>query len=89
MYFRPYWRDVVEVMTEEELFARAIEERKTIVEKYKHGRHEGAKIDPWEDPVYDLYHALDRYGFVWLVFSLEILSSNYRIRIDFDNTRIF
>ena len=52
-------------MTEEELFARAVEERKTIVEKYEHGRHEGANIDPWEDPAFDVYHALDRYGFVW------------------------
>ena len=41
---RPHWRDVVDVMTEEELLARAVEERKTIVEKYKHGRQEGADL---------------------------------------------
>lgn len=61
---RPHWRDVVAVMTEEELLARAIEERKAIVEKYKHGRREGAKIDPWEDATFEVYHVLDRYGFV-------------------------
>ena len=67
-------------MTEEELFVRAVEERKTIVEKYKHGRHEGANIDPWEDPEFNVYHALDRYGFIWLVpfrqFKNFLLASN-------------
>lgn len=51
-------------MTEEELLARAVEERRIIVEKYKYGRQEGAKIDPWEDPSYEVYHILDRYGFI-------------------------
>lgn len=52
-------------MTEEELFARAVEERKAIVEKYKYGRKEGAKIDPWEDAAFEVFHFLDRYGFIW------------------------
>lgn len=51
-------------MTEEELLARAVEERKIIVEKYKRGRQKGVHIDPWEDPSIQLYQALDRYGFI-------------------------
>jgi hypothetical protein len=51
-------------MTEEELVERAAEERAAIVAKYKHGRKDGAIIDPWEDPSFEIYHVLDRYGFI-------------------------
>lgn len=57
------WRDVVSVMTEEDLLARAVEERRSIVVKYKFGRQNGAKIDPWEDATLEVYGDLDRYGF--------------------------
>ncbi|XP_075229578.1 USP6 N-terminal-like protein [Lycorma delicatula] len=51
-------------MSEEELLQRAAEERASIVARYQHGRQEGAQIDPWEDPAYEIYHVLDRYGFI-------------------------
>lgn len=51
-------------MNEEELLQRAAEERETIVLRYKKGRQEGAEIDPWEDPAFEIYHVLDRYGFI-------------------------
>ncbi|XP_065213001.1 USP6 N-terminal-like protein [Planococcus citri] len=50
-------------MTEEDLLARAVEERRSIVEKYKSGRQNGANIDPWEDATLEVYGYLDRYGF--------------------------
>ena len=28
------------------------------------GREEGAQIDPWEDPAFEVYHVTDRYGFI-------------------------
>ncbi|XP_076444845.1 USP6 N-terminal-like protein isoform X2 [Babylonia areolata] len=28
------------------------------------GREEGAQIDPWEDPGFEVYHVTDRYGFI-------------------------
>jgi USP6 N-terminal-like protein len=31
------------------------------------GREEGAAIDPWEDPDFEVYHVTDRYGFMQLV----------------------
>lgn len=51
-------------LTEEELIQRAIEERGVIVTKYDKGREEGAQIDSWEDPSYEIYHVTDRYGFL-------------------------
>lgn len=51
-------------MSEEELLSRAAEERAEIVKKYSEGRREGAQIDPWEDPALQIYHVLDRYGFI-------------------------
>ena len=51
-------------MNEEDLVQRAADERAAIVAKYRHGRGEGAKIDPWEEQTFELYHALDRYGFI-------------------------
>ncbi|KAJ9597544.1 hypothetical protein L9F63_011602, partial [Diploptera punctata] len=51
-------------MNEEELLRRAAEERALIVSRYSRGREEGAQIDPWEDPAFEIYHATDRYGFI-------------------------
>lgn len=51
-------------MNQEELLQRAAEERATIVARYRRGRQEGAEIDPWEDPAFEIYHVLDRYGFI-------------------------
>ena len=28
------------------------------------GREEGAQIDPWEDPTFEVYAVTDRYGFI-------------------------
>lgn len=33
------------------------------------GREEGAEIDPWEDPAFEVYHVLDRWGFIQCVYS--------------------
>ncbi|XP_041352559.1 USP6 N-terminal-like protein [Gigantopelta aegis] len=43
---------------------RAAKERAEIVAKYDKGREEGAQIDPWEDPLFEVYHVTDRYGFI-------------------------
>nr|CAD7392968.1 unnamed protein product [Timema cristinae] len=51
-------------MNEEDLLRRATEERDNIVSRYARGREEGAPIDPWEDPGFEIYHATDRYGFI-------------------------
>ncbi|XP_045600697.2 LOW QUALITY PROTEIN: uncharacterized protein [Procambarus clarkii] len=51
-------------LSEEELLIRAREERATIVGRYNLGREEGAVIDPWEDPEFEVYHSTDRYGFI-------------------------
>lgn len=51
-------------LSEEELLIRAREERATIVGRYNLGREEGAVIDPWEDPEFEIYHSTDRYGFI-------------------------
>ncbi len=51
-------------MNQEELLVRAAAERDTIVKKYALGREEGAQIDPWEDPSFEIYHVTDRYGFI-------------------------
>lgn len=40
------------------------EERREIVAKYDRGREDGAVIDDWEDPKFDIYHKKDRYGFI-------------------------
>lgn len=42
----------------------AVLERKEIVAKYDRGREDGAAIDPWEDPQFEVYHKTDRYGFI-------------------------
>lgn len=51
-------------MSEEELLRRAAEERASIVSRYKKGRENGAQIDPWEDPAFEIYHVTDRHGFI-------------------------
>jgi len=28
------------------------------------GREDGAEIDQWEDPTFEVYHVTDRYGFI-------------------------
>ncbi|RUS85975.1 hypothetical protein EGW08_006245 [Elysia chlorotica] len=43
---------------------RAAKERADIVARYDLGREEGAQIDPWEDPGFEVYHVTDRYGFI-------------------------
>lgn len=53
-------------MNEEELLKRSAAERDRIFSCYDRGR-EGAEIDPWEDPGYEVYHATDRYGFIQYV----------------------
>ncbi|XP_019762743.1 USP6 N-terminal-like protein isoform X1 [Dendroctonus ponderosae] len=55
-------------MNEEDLLksyaiSRSAEERDKIFKRYEQGR-EGAEIDPWEDPGFEVYHATDRYGFI-------------------------
>lgn len=54
-------------LSEEELLIRAREERANIVGRYDLGREEGAVIDPWEDPEFEVYHSTDRYGFIQYV----------------------
>jgi hypothetical protein len=39
-------------------------ERAAIVAKYEWGRRDGAQIDPWEDPEFEVYGITDRYGFL-------------------------
>ncbi|KAK3884536.1 hypothetical protein Pcinc_011209 [Petrolisthes cinctipes] len=51
-------------LSEDELVARAREERATIASRYRLGREEGAVIDSWEDPELEIYHTTDRYGFI-------------------------
>lgn len=48
----------------EELLKRSAEDRKNIFQCYDRGREPGAKIDPWEDPGFEVYHKADRYGFI-------------------------
>ncbi|XP_039285973.1 USP6 N-terminal-like protein [Nilaparvata lugens] len=50
---------------EEELLARAAEERAAIVGRYRLGRQDGApQVDAWEDPEFKIYQVTDRYGFI-------------------------
>ncbi|KAK2160400.1 hypothetical protein LSH36_134g04011 [Paralvinella palmiformis] len=49
---------------QKELLARSARERADIVRKYEQGHTEGADIDPWEDPAFEVYHVTDRYGFI-------------------------
>ena len=47
-----------------EQIRQAERERADIVAKYDKGREEGAQIDPWEDPTFEVYHSTDRHGFI-------------------------
>lgn len=47
-----------------EQIRQAERERAEIVARYDKGREEGAQIDPWEDPTFEVYHVTDRYGFI-------------------------
>lgn len=51
-------------MNEEDLLKRSADERDKIFKRYELGRSEGAEIDPWEDPAFEIYHTTDRYGFM-------------------------
>jgi len=51
-------------LTEEEQLKRTREERMQIVERYDLGREDGAVIDDWEDPKFEIYHTQDRFGFI-------------------------
>eukprot|EP00118_Oscarella_pearsei_P007335 m.35455 g.35455 ORF g.35455 m.35455 type:complete len:409 (+) comp32123_c0_seq2:190-1416(+) len=53
-------------LTEGELAMRTDRdaERATIVANYDRGREEGAQIDQWEDPNFEVYMSTDRYGFL-------------------------
>ncbi|XP_062554676.1 uncharacterized protein LOC134219819 isoform X2 [Armigeres subalbatus] len=51
-------------MDEDALVARAKEERAKIFQRYDLGREQGAEIDAWEDPAFEVYHQTDRYGFI-------------------------
>jgi len=51
-------------LTEAEMAKRTQEERAEIVHKYDLGREEGAVIDDWEDPKFEIYHFQDRFGFI-------------------------
>ncbi|KAG8038161.1 hypothetical protein G9C98_006486 [Cotesia typhae] len=51
-------------MNEEELLKRSAAERDRIFSCYDRGRENGAQIDSWEDPGYEVYHTTDRYGFI-------------------------
>ncbi|XP_043286925.1 USP6 N-terminal-like protein isoform X2 [Venturia canescens] len=51
-------------MNEEELIKRSAAERDRIFSCYDRGRENGAQIDAWEDPAYEVYHTTDRYGFI-------------------------
>ncbi|XP_017892525.1 USP6 N-terminal-like protein [Ceratina calcarata] len=51
-------------MNEDELLKRSAAERDRIFSCYDRGRENGAEIDPWEDPTYEVYHTTDRYGFI-------------------------
>ncbi|XP_013772089.2 USP6 N-terminal-like protein [Limulus polyphemus] len=51
-------------LTQLEQLEKAAEERAAIVAKYDRGRENGAQIDSWEDPSFEVYHVTDRYGFL-------------------------
>ena len=42
------------------LYFECREERRRIVERYDQGREDGAVIDDWEDPKFEIYHTQDR-----------------------------
>ncbi|KAJ6632696.1 USP6 N-terminal-like protein, partial [Pseudolycoriella hygida] len=53
------------IMDEEMLISRARDERQKIFERYDRGRTaDAADVDPWEDVAYEVYHKMDKYGFI-------------------------
>ncbi|XP_037041907.1 USP6 N-terminal-like protein isoform X3 [Bradysia coprophila] len=52
------------IMDDELLISRAREERKKIFERYDKGRSADNDIDPWEDAALEIYHKMDKYGFI-------------------------
>lgn len=59
-------------MNEDEIADKVYEERERIVDLYRNGPGDGTIIDPVDDPAYNDYHRLDKFGFIWygnIVFS--------------------
>lgn len=79
-------------MDEEVLLLRAKEERDKIFERYDKGRESDNKIEPWEDPGFEVYHRTDKFVFeliiirntIWLphaTTSIEFFVVSFQIRI--------
>jgi len=51
-------------MNEDEIADKVYEERERIVDLYKNGPGDGTIIDPVDDPAFNDYHKLDRFGFI-------------------------
>ncbi|KAG0712358.1 USP6 N-terminal-like protein [Chionoecetes opilio] len=75
-------------LSEEELLIRAREERGNIVGRYILGREEGALIDPWEDPEFEVYHTTDRYGFIHDTRLPQTRSKDEEKRLEVELSRI-
>lgn len=52
-------------MNEDEIADKVYEERERIVDLYRNGPGDGTIIDPVDDPAFNDYHKLDRFGFIW------------------------
>lgn len=50
----------MDLLDEDALLERAIEERQSIFERYDRGRSDLSQIERWEDPTFELYHKTDR-----------------------------
>lgn len=62
-------------MNEDEIADKVYEERERIVDLYRNGPGDGTIIDPVDDPAYNDYNRLDKFGFIWyskIVFSSKI-----------------
>lgn len=55
-------------MNEDEIADKVYEERERIVDLYRNGPGDGTIIDPVDDPAFNDYHKLDRFGFIWYAF---------------------
>lgn len=55
-------------MNEDEIADKVYEERERIVDLYRNGPGDGTIIDPADDPAFNDYHKLDRFGFIWYAF---------------------
>ncbi|XP_046353956.1 USP6 N-terminal-like protein isoform X2 [Haliotis rufescens] len=58
------YNEATSTVTDYDEIQRAAKERAEIVGKYDKGREEGAHIDPWEDPAFEVYQVTDRFGFI-------------------------